>query len=91
MRTVIHIKADKEVKENAQKAAKDLGLTLSDVINASLRNFIRTREVIFSNIPQMTPELEEKLGPIDEDIKKGRNLSPKFNNAKEMDEYLDSL
>ncbi len=44
MTTVIHIKANKEVKENAQKAAKDLGLTLTDVINAALRNFIRTRE-----------------------------------------------
>ncbi|MBI4084623.1 MAG: type II toxin-antitoxin system RelB/DinJ family antitoxin, partial [Candidatus Levybacteria bacterium] len=48
MQTVIHIKADREVKENAQKAAKDLGLTLSDIINASLRNFIRTREITFS-------------------------------------------
>ena len=57
MTTVIHIKADKEVKENAQKAAKDLGLTLSDVINASLRNFIRTRDIVFSDITQINPEL----------------------------------
>lgn len=91
MTTVIHIKADKEVKENAQKAAKDLGLTLSDVINAALRNFIRTREVIFSDIPQMTPELEKLLGPMEEDIKNNRNLSPGFSNAEDMDKYLDSL
>lgn len=91
MQTVIHLKADKEVKENAQKAAKDLGLTLSDVINAALRNFIRTREVIFSDIPQMTPELEKRLDKVEEDIKHGRNLSPIFKNAKEMDDYLDSL
>lgn len=84
MTTVIHIKADREVKKNAQNAAKDLGLTLTDVINAALRNFIRTREVIFSDIPQMTPEFEEKLGPIMEDIKMGRNLSPAFKNAKEF-------
>lgn len=91
MQTVIHLKADKEVKENAQKAAKDLGLTLSDVINAALRNFIRTREVIFSDIPQMTPELEEKLEKVEEDIKHGRNLSPTFKTAKEFIKYLDSL
>ncbi|MDO8638753.1 MAG: hypothetical protein Q7R43_04195 [Candidatus Daviesbacteria bacterium] len=88
MTTVIHIKADKEVKTNAQRAAKDLGLTLTDVINASLRNFIRTREVIFSDIPQMTPEFEEKLGPIMEDIKMGRNLSPSFKNMDEAIKYL---
>lgn len=91
MTTVIHIKADKEVKMNAQKAAKDLGLTLTDVINASLRNFIRTREVVFSDIPQMTPEFEKILEPIMEDIKLGRNLSPSFKTAEEMDKYLDSL
>ena len=91
MNTVIHIKADKEVKENAQKAAKDLGLTLTDVINAALRNFIRTREVVFSDIPQMTPELEKLLGRVEEDIKHNRNLSPAFKTAKEATEYLDSL
>lgn len=88
MTTVIHIKADKEVKENAQKAAKDLGLTLTDVINAALRNFIRTREVIFSDIPQMTPELEKRLEKVEEDIKHNRNLSPKFKTAKEAIDYL---
>ncbi len=91
MTTVIHIKADKEVKENAQKAARDLGLTLTDVINAALRNFIRTREVIFSDIPQMTPELEKRLEKVEEDIKHNRNLSPVFKSAKDMNKYLDSL
>lgn len=91
MRTVIHIKADVEVKENAQKLARELGLSLSDVINASLRNFIRTREVRFSDIPIMTPELEKLLDIVEEDIKKGCNLSPAFESGEEMDKYLDSL
>lgn len=91
MKTVIHVKTDKEVKENAQNLASKLGLNLSDVINASLRNFIRTREVYFSDIPRMTPELEALLTGVEEDIKKGRNLSPAFDNADEMDAYLNSL
>ena len=90
MKTVIHIKADKEVKENAQKAASDMGLNLSDVINAALRNFIRTREVIFSDSPEMTPEFEKYLEGIEEDIKHGRNLMGPFKSAEEMDKYLDS-
>ena len=47
MKVIINIKTEKEVKENAQRLAKELGLSLSDVLNASLRNFIRTREVYF--------------------------------------------
>lgn len=91
MKTVIHVKADKELKENAKELAAKLGLSLSDVINASLRNFIRDREVVFSDIPRMTPKLEKKLEKIEEDIKHGRNLSPKFKTAEEMDKYLDAL
>lgn len=89
MNTVIHIKANKEVKENAQLLAKQLGLSLSDVINASLRNFIRTREVVFSDIPQMTPELEKLLGKVEEDIKLGRNFSPAFSIMDDAIEYLE--
>lgn len=91
MQTVIHIRADREVKKNAAEAAKELGLNLSDVINAALRNFIRTREVIFSNTPQMTPELEKYLGKVDEDIKNKKNLVGPFYSAKEANKYLDSL
>lgn len=91
MRTVIHIKADKEVKENAAKAARELGLNLSDVINASLRNFIRTREVIFSDTPQMTPELEKLLDEVEDDIKHNRNIVGPFKTPEEMDKFLNSL
>lgn len=91
MTTVIHIKADQEVKKNAQEAAQELGLTLSDIINASLRNFIRTRQVIFSDTPVMTPELEKLLDKVEEDIKHNRNLSPEFKTAKEAIAYLDKL
>ncbi len=91
MKTVIHIKADKEVKENAQKVAKDLGLTLSDVLNAALRNFIKDRTVVFSDIPQMTPWLEKRIAKTEEDYKHNRNMSPKFKSAKEFIKYLDSL
>ncbi len=90
MKTVIHIKSDKEVKENAQRAAKELGLTLSDVINASLRNFIRTREVIFSHTPSMTSELEKLLDKVEEDIRYNRNIAGPFKTAGEMDKLLDS-
>lgn len=91
MQTVIHIRADKEVKKNAAEAAKALGLSLSDIINASLRNFIRTREITFSNVPQMTPELEKYLDKVDKDIKNKKNLVGPFYSAKEANKYLDSL
>lgn len=91
MKTTINIKATKEVKENAQKIAADLGLPLSSVMNAFLKEFIRNRGVSFSTIPKMTPYLEKLLGKVEEDIKSGKNMSPAFSSAKEANAYLDTL
>ncbi|MCK5044462.1 type II toxin-antitoxin system RelB/DinJ family antitoxin [Candidatus Parcubacteria bacterium] len=74
MRTVINVKTEKEVKTRAQKLAKEMGLSLSAVINAYLKQFIRDREVHFSITPQMFPELENLLGKIEFDIQSGRNI-----------------
>ena len=91
MKTMMHIKTDKDLKTSAQDAAEELGISLSTVVNASLRNFVRTREVHISAVPRMTKEFEELLGPIEKDIREGKNLSPVFSSAQEMDEYLDTL
>ncbi|MFP4539873.1 MAG: type II toxin-antitoxin system RelB/DinJ family antitoxin [Candidatus Paceibacterota bacterium] len=91
MKTVINIKADKEVKENAQKVAQELGLPLSVVINAFLKDFIRNRGVAFSAIPRMTSTLENLLGKVEEDIAENKNMSKAFSSAEEANEYLDNL
>lgn len=91
MKTMINIKADKEVKEGAQRVAAELGLPLSSIMNAFLKEFIRNKEVSFSAVPRMTPYLENVLSIIEEDIKKDRNMSPSFSSAKEANAYLDTL
>jgi len=88
---MINIKADKEVKENAQALARDLGLPLSGIINALLKEFVRNRSVSFSVIPTMTRALESVLGKVENDIKKGKNMSPAFPSAEKANEYLDTL
>ena len=91
MKTMINIKADKEVKESAQEVARELGMPLSTVINAFLKDFIRSRSIAFSATPQMTPYLEEVLGVVEKDIKKGKKLSPVLFTSEDVSDYLDSL
>lgn len=91
MKTVVNIKVDKQVKLRAQKLAKELGLSLSTVLNAYLRQFVRDEQVTFAAVPRMSAELEKLLGPIETDIKKGRNLSTAFTNKKELDDVFASL
>ncbi len=77
-KTVINIKADKEVKEQAQYIAERLGVPLSSVINSFLKQFIRIEEVTFSTSVKMTPALESILVEIEKDRKKHRNVSKPF-------------
>lgn len=86
--TMINIKTDKKVKEEAQRLAEELGFSLSALVTASLKQFIRTRSVSFSVSYQMTPYLEGVLDEVEKDLETGKNLSPKFTNAKDMDAYL---
>lgn len=90
MKTTIILKADKEIKEKAQKVAKKLGLTLSAVINASLTQFVKDEAVSFSTAPRMTARLEKLVGEARRDYKTGRNMSPEFTSAKDAIKWLNS-
>ena len=91
MKTVINIKTDKKVKRNAQKVAEDLGFSLSAVINAYLKQFVRNKEVYFGLVPRMSSELEELLGKVETDIEEKKNISPAFSSRRGVKEHLASL
>ena len=68
--TRIHIKADPRVKEQAQLIIDEMGLTLSGVINAFLKQLIRTREVRFSAGDNMTQYLRDVIIESKKDVNK---------------------
>lgn len=90
-KAIINIKADRSVKEDAQKVARLLGLSLSAVINAYLNQFIRTKEVHFYLDGELKSSVKKRLDRLQKDVMRGKNLSPAFGSAREMDAYLDSL
>lgn len=90
MKTQIIIKADKEIKAQAQKTAKDMGLPLSVLVNAYLRQLIATKEAHFYALPKMTRKLENTIARVRKDVKKGKNLSPVFDDTQKMLDYLHS-
>ncbi len=88
---MINIKTEPSLKEEAQELAEELGFSLSAIVTASLKQFVRTREVQFSAQPRMTSYLEGVLKEVEKDLKAKKRLSPAFSAGKEMDAYLDSL
>lgn len=88
---MINIKADREVKREAQRLAKELGLSLSAVVGASLRQFIRDREVRLSVGLEPSSYLKNILRKVEKDVRTGKNFSGPFRTAEEIRRHLDRL
>lgn len=88
MQTVINIKTDKKLKEQASKLAKEMGFTLSSVINATLYNFVKNRELHITETPRMTPYLESIVAEARRDYKAGKNIK-RFKNMDDLIADLD--
>ena len=86
--SVIIVKTPLEVKTKAQEVAKELGFSLSSLVNAYLRQLVKTKTVHFSLPEEPTPFLLNALKESKEDIKAGR-VSPPFSNAKDAINWLN--
>lgn len=87
-KTVINIKVDKEVKEKARVLADELGLPLSTIVNANLKEFIRSGEATFSLEPKLKPEVWKEVQRAIGDYRASRNISRELSTAKEIEAYL---
>ncbi len=83
MNTVISVRTDKDVKNAAQQVAKSIGISLSTMINAYLRQVIVTGRVEFYVPEQMTPKLEGLIAQVESELKSGQ-VSKKFDNANDF-------
>ncbi len=89
--TSIHIKIETDIKRQAQKAAGDLGLSLSAVTKSLLKQFIRTKQLSVGAIerPEIPNAYLRKI--LEESEKETGDGGISFKNSKEVLSYLDSL
>jgi addiction module RelB/DinJ family antitoxin len=86
--TSILIKTDPKLKEDAQKTAEEMGISLTSVINRYLKHFVQTKTITFTTSEEHpTENFLKGLKEAEEDIKKGRVIS--FKNKDEVLTYLD--
>ncbi len=87
--TFLHIKIEPGIKKQAQETAEELGLSLSAVMKALLKQFIRTKHLSVGRSEIPNTYLARSLKQSNEDIKAGRVVS--FTQKKEALSYIDSL
>lgn len=84
MKTTTSLKIDKDIKDKAAKLAASLGLSLSTVINHSLKKFITDKSITFSNDDELNDKTIKLYKKILDNTKKGKNIVGPFDNTKDL-------
>jgi len=87
MKTQVNLKIDNDVKKQAQKRAREIGLSLSSIVNATLKQFARTGELELSTTPKITPYLTSLVLEARKEYVEGKTSGP-FDNADDLIKHL---
>lgn len=90
-KAIINVKVSKTLKREAQDLADEIGVPLTTVISAGLKEFVRSRSLTVSAFPRLKPEIERELGEAVADYKKGKNVSKVLSKPSEVADHLNSL
>jgi antitoxin component of RelBE/YafQ-DinJ toxin-antitoxin module len=90
-KAIINIKVSKTLKREAQDLADEIGVPLTTVISAGLKEFVRSRSLTVSAFPRLRPEIEQELSETIADYKKGKNVSEIFVKPSEVTKHLNTL
>ncbi len=85
---VIITKTEPEVKKKAQALAREFGMSLSSLVNAYLKQVIRTRKIELHLDEEPSPYLIRAMKQAEKDIKAGR-VSPGFKTGEEAVAWLE--
>ena len=86
---VISTKIDLQTKKKAKQAAKELGIPLSVVIKATLKQFIKTKTLEFSGRNEEPSEyLKNVIRQAEKDWQAGK-VSPAFDNPEDAIAWLN--
>lgn len=88
MKTVLNVKTDVQVKEDAQNLARHIGVPLSTIVNAYLKEFIATGEVRLTREPQLRPVVQKRIMESVCEAGNGKNISKTFTSIAEIQKYL---
>jgi len=88
MKTTTSIKLDTKIKKEASQLAKELGLSLSSVINATLRQFVIERRVVLSATPEFNENTKKAFLTMEADVRAGKNISKNYTNVDDLKNAL---
>lgn len=88
MNTTITIKTNNVLRDQAKKMADELGLNLTSVINAYLKQFVRERKFSVSVSPIPNKEKLALWAQISNDADNGKGITGMFTDISELKKHL---
>ncbi|MGH7142128.1 MAG: hypothetical protein ACREF5_01480 [Candidatus Saccharimonadales bacterium] len=89
-KTILNIKTDPDTKRQIQVFAAELGVPVSVIMNAQIKQMLRDRKIVLSTELEPTPYLVKIMEQVEEDLKTAKNMT-KALSIKEAISYLDAL
>jgi antitoxin component of RelBE/YafQ-DinJ toxin-antitoxin module len=87
---ILNIKTDATTKQQLQKFAAELGIPVSVIMNAQIKQMLRDRKIVLSTELDPTPYLEKVMEQVESDLVANKNMT-KAMSVKEAVAYLDTL
>lgn len=87
---ILNIKTDPDTKEQLKAFAAQVGLPVSALLNAQIKQMLRDGKVEFSTKLEPTPYLEAIIKEAQADYKAGKNITATENDEDTLD-FLRSL
>ena len=89
-KTILNIKTDPQTKLQLQGFAAELGVPVSVIMNAQIKQMLRDKRVVLSTELEPTPYLIKIMEQVEEDLKTAKNMTGSMK-VHEALAHLDSL
>ena len=85
------IKLDKGLRNDAKKVAGELGIPLTTVVNAYLKQFVREKTFSLSVYPVPRPEKVAEWKKTRDEMDRGIGVSGPFSTTEELIRHMDKV
>jgi len=89
-KTILNIKTDPSTKQQIQEFAAELGVPVSVIMNAQIKQMLRDRKIVLSTELEPTSYLEKIMEQVEDDLKIGKNITRTLSKKEALD-HLKSL
>jgi antitoxin component of RelBE/YafQ-DinJ toxin-antitoxin module len=89
-KVILNIKTDPATRRQLQDFAAEVGIPVSVIMNAQIKQMLRDRRIVLSAELEPTPYLEQVMDQVEADLAAGKNMTPAMD-TKEAIAHLDRL